>query len=148
MMIPNFSEGKKRFAARSAAEVGSQRLEFAASANNNLVKVIWDVVYDPVGHDVIIDAKIKIASGSDDLLQVWLKNGSSDIGIPELLPWVASVVEFAEDQHVKEAHLGLLDSKWRPEDAGAEYIAQVFGYVMHDGKVESFFDSKAYVFEG
>lgn len=147
-MLPNFSEAKKRFAARSAAKAESQRRELQASANNNLVKVVWDVTYDPVGHDIIIEAKIKIASSSDDLLQVWLKNGSSGIGIPELLPWVASVAEFTEDQHVKEAHLGLLDSKWRPEDAGAEYIAEVFGYVMHDGKVEGFFDSKGYVFEG
>ncbi len=110
------------------------RTNLISDVSNDLVMVDWSVSYDAVGHDIIIDAKVKVAFGGDSLLQVWLKDEHPGIWIPELRPWVASVVEFGPDQNIEETHIGLFDSKWRDEDVGETYHALLWGYVSHKGE--------------
>jgi hypothetical protein len=131
---------KKGWAAFNAA-----RLQ---EADNDLVLANWSVKYDPLGHDILVQANVKVAASTDVLLQVWLEDHAPGIWIPEVQPWIASVVEFAPEEKIKSAHVGLIDSKWRPEDRNVEYVFVLSGYVQHKNKVESFRFEKKFVYPG
>jgi hypothetical protein len=109
-----------------------------ANTTPNLVDVAWEVVYDPLGHDVIVDAKVATLPAEAWLLQVWVMVVHPGFWIPQFRPWVSSVVEFDAKQRTRKAHCGLFDSKWRPEDVGVEYQAVTWGYVEQDGEPVQF----------
>lgn len=117
-------------------------------ASNEFVKADWDVKYDRLGHDIIIEACVKVAETKDSLIQVWLKDEHPGIWIPEFRPWVASVVEFRPDQETKETHIGLFDSKWREEDVGETYYALLWGFLSHGGDDASFAFQKEFKYPG
>jgi hypothetical protein len=112
--------------------------ELAKDANQEIVKVNFEVIYDKLGHDIILQAEVKVLTPGDSLLQVWLQDIHPGIWIPEYRPWVSSVVEFEASQKVESALCGLIDSKWRPEDSGQRYDALLWGYVQHNGNVLQF----------
>ncbi len=134
---------------RGAAE-GWQQLKEALGdkSRNNLVRVDWGVDYDELGHDTVIHAEVTVAVPEDVLLQVWLQDLHPGIWIPELRPWVASVVEFTPRQAVKQVKLALADSKWRPEDQNETYQALLWGYLDHAGAVEHFSFERNFVYPG
>ena len=86
---------------------------------------------------MILEALVK-ARPNIWLLQIWAKFQSLEFGIPEHIPWVSSVLEFHPTQRVQSAHIGLLDSKWRPEDSGKVYNALLWGYAEVDGSPVGF----------
>jgi len=118
------------------------------AASSGIVVPVWSVKYDPLGHDMLIEARVKVANPKDCLLQVWLGDHASGIWIPEDQPWVSSVVEFSPDDDVKSAHIGLADSKWRPEDRNVEYVFVLSGYVKRGDTVEKFAFEKSVVYPG
>ena len=130
----------------SSEEVGNHFASVSKSAQNDLVKLNWSVEYDELGHDMHSVAEVSVKDENDALLQIWLRNAASGIWIPELLPWEISVVEFAPEQSVNSAKLGLLDSKWTAEDVGRRYFYHLWGYLMHQGSVESFWLEKSAVY--
>jgi hypothetical protein len=138
-MVPSIGQEQARIAAAaSSGSWANLNAVLMAGARNDLVSVDWDVVYDKIGHDIIIEARIKLIEVTDRLLQVWLKDHHEGMWIPEILPWVSSVVEFSPADNITTTHVALLDSKWRPEDAGAAYKALLWGYIQHKGAVEHF----------
>ena len=124
------------------------RAELLREASNQQVVAHWDVRYDELGHDIIIEARVQVIRPEDVLLQVWLKDEHPGIWIPEFRPWVTSVVEFAPDQEIKAANVWLFDSKWSREDAGETYNALLWGYVNHVGEVEKFAFQKEFTYPG
>jgi hypothetical protein len=147
-MASSFQNELRRIRHSSRSGWAEFRQQLATSARNELVHLEWDVAYDELGHDILIQASVKVRDPADAILQLWLKDQHPGIWIPELRPWVASVVEFAPDQEVRKALVGLIDSKWRKEDTGETYTAIVWGYVRHGGAVETFSESKSFVFPG
>jgi hypothetical protein len=124
------------------------RRSLQEGARNDLVDVQWDVTYEPLGHDMILQAAVKTLAADDVLLQLWLKDQHPGIWIPEFRPWVASVVEFEPAQQVRAAKVGLIDSKWRPEDTGATYTALAWGYFRHEGTTQHFALERSFVYPG
>lgn len=122
----------------SSQEAATFFAGIAGQSRNNLVNVQWSVTYDELGHDMHSVADVSLVHASDALLQVWLKNAAGGIWIPEMQPWEISVVEFKPQQAITSAKVGLLDSKWTSEDIGRTYHYQLWGYLVHAGKVESF----------
>jgi hypothetical protein len=120
---------------------------FREDTQNDLVAVIC-VTYDALGKDIIIHAWVKTLKENDTLLQIWLTDMDTKLGIPEYIPWVSSVVEFEVEQHVTKAHVGLIDSKWPAHGENLEYIARVLGYFRHDGKVAKFLFEKPFTYPG
>lgn len=112
--------------------------QLASQANNALVKVRWEVVYDPDGHDMHSVATVSLANPGGALLQVWLSNVAGGIWLPDKQPWVTSAVEFKPEQRIESAKLGLLDSKWTGDDLGRQYAYRLWGYFLHGTSVESF----------
>lgn len=119
-----------------------------ARALDDLVVPKWSVTYDKLGHDMIVEARVNVAKQADSLLQVWLTVQHPGIWIPELRPWVSSVVEFDPAEKRKSAHVGLFDSKWRPEDAGQTYNAALWGYALRGGKAQPFHYEQSFVYPG
>src|SRR6185503_6813020 len=78
------------------------------SAVDNLVQAKWDVTYNPLGHEMILQASVKVAS-PDFLLQIWMKDERPAPWIPELRPWTASVTEFDPHSITRSAKVGLFD---------------------------------------
>ena len=126
----------------------SFRAELLQQATNEFIEVSWDVNYDESGHDMVLSADVSLVNKDDGLLQVWLKDQHSGNWIPEILPWVSSVVEFTQDQHVTAAHIGLFDSKWQTDDVGETYYAVLWGYLCHGGEIKSFAFEKTFVYPG
>jgi hypothetical protein len=147
-MLPNIQDTRQKIANASRHGWDKLNRDIESGANNDLVDVEWDVIYDELGHDIILQAKIKVRTAEDVLLQIWLEDQHPGIGIPEFRPWVASVVEFKLEQQVREALVGLFDSKWRTEDVGETYDAMLWGYLMHNGTVESFAFKRKFKYPG
>ena len=105
---------------------------------NALVSVEWQVEYDPLGHDWQLTYKLAVTDPTVEILQVWIMDQHPGIWIPELRPWVAGACEFQIGQGVRSMIGGVIDSKWRPEDAGQEYQALLWGYVGQGGVVHKF----------
>ena len=122
----------------SSEESSTFFAKIASQSRNDLVKVQWSVTYDKLGRDMISIADVSLVHGPDALLQVWLKNAAGGVWVPELQPWEISGVEFKPEQSVASARLGLLDSKWTDNDIGQKYHYQLWGYLLHEAKVESF----------
>jgi hypothetical protein len=132
----------------SAQEAAAFVEKIASTSRNDLVKAQWSVTYDELGHDMISVADVSLVYVGDALLQVWLRNAAAGIWIPELQPWEISVVEFKPEQSITSAKLGLLDSEWTGDDMGREYHYQLWGFVFHNGKAESFAFDKWAVYPG
>lgn len=147
-MIPSVEQARKEMIEASKAGWGPYRERLHSNADDNVVKVEWKVDYEPLGHDMILEAKIKVAESEDSLLQVWLQDLHPGFWIPEFRPWVASVVEFTAEQDVKYTHVGLFDSKWQKEDAGETYFADLWGYVLRQGEVKKFAYAEEFVYPG
>lgn len=120
--------------------------QLKANAENNLVSMSWNVTYDPKGHDIIIEAKIKVVNQEDYLLQLWLMDQHPGIWIPEFRPWVASVTEYQHSQKIVEAHIGLFDSKWSQEDFGETFEAVSWGYFSSDGEIKNYSETKEFIY--
>jgi hypothetical protein len=110
----------------------------ASAPRNDLVKVQWTVTYDGMGRDMISMADISLVHASDVLLQVWLRNAAGGIWIPEIQPWEMSGVEFTPEQSVTATKVGLVDSKWTQDDIGRRYHYELWGFLRHEGAVETF----------
>lgn len=143
-----FKKQHERIAYASKTGWDKFRAQLTSEAKNELVKVEWDVIYHELGHDIIIEAFVKVVDSDDILLQVWLQDTHPGIWIPEFRPWVSSVVEFMPEQNIKKAHIGLFDSKWRKEDVGEIYHALLWGYLNHAGEVASFAFEKEFKYPG
>ena len=117
-------------------------------SRNDLVVTEWRVFYERTGRDMHSIADVSLAHKGDALLQVWLRNAAAGFWIPEIQPWEISVVEFAPELSIPKAKLGLMDSKWTDEDVGRKYHYQFWGYLLHDGNVESFAFEKWATFPG
>jgi hypothetical protein len=142
---------EQRAQIQAAARSGWESLLTALekNANRNIVDVAWDVTYDELGHDIIIESRLKVRAVDTWLLQIWLKDLHPGTWIPELLPWVSGVIEFEPDQRVTKAHCAVFDSKWRTEDAGVEYHAVHWGFVDQGGNAVQFGPFvKKFVFPG
>ena len=148
LSIPSIAETRKAMA--EAAKGGWNIFNDAlmADTDNSLVKVDWEVIYDPLGRDIILDAKVAVADSADSLLQVWLMDEHPGFWIPEIRPWVSAVVEFDPKEGQQTAHLGLFDSKWTKEDAGATYVAFLWGYVLHEGTPTRFAYQQDFTYPG
>lgn len=107
-------------------------------ANREVVEVLFDVEYDALGHDMILQARLKTVEPETYLLQVWLKDKHPSIWLPELRPYVTSAVEFDASQQVTSAMCELFDSKWRREGSGQRYVAPLWGYVQQQGNPVQF----------
>jgi len=108
------------------------------NANREIVEVEFEVIYDELGHDMILQARVNAVAPETYFLQTWLQDIHSGIWIPEYHPWVAGVVEYSASQKITSALCGLFDSKWRREDSGEKYEALAWGYVEHQGAVTQF----------
>lgn len=144
-MKPSMSRELKRI--RLASKEGWETLRVSeGEIRNDLVTVKWEVDYDELGHDIAIQAKVSLKNPKDNLLQIWLCDLHPGIWIPELRPWVSSVVEFAPEQKVKFAKVGLVDSKWRPEDRGQTYLARLWGYFETAAGIKKFSLEKEFIY--
>ncbi|GAN34237.1 MAG: hypothetical protein UZ01_03083 [Candidatus Brocadia sinica] len=148
MLQADLKQQRNRIVNASRTGWATMNKEIEAASKNDLVDVIWDVYYDELGHDIIIQAKVKVRSEGDVLLQVWLNDQLPKPWIPEFRPWVSSVSEFTPMQQVKEVLVGLIDSKWRSEDVGETYTAAIWGYILHSGVIESFAFNKEFKYPG
>lgn len=127
-----------KLARMSSEESAAFFAEISSKSRNDLVKFAWSVTYDPLGKDMYSVVDVTLVHEADALLQLWLRNSAGGIWIPEIQPWEASLVEFRPEQSVTSAKLGLLDSKWTGDDIGRRYQYQMWGYLLHDERVESF----------
>lgn len=113
---------------------------------SNIVTATWTVTYDKLGNDIIVEARVGVANPVDCLLQVWLMDQHPGIWIPELRPWISTVIEFSAQDQQQSVHIALLDSKWRAEDSGQTYKAFLWGYVQQQKEVKKFFFEKDFVY--
>jgi hypothetical protein len=116
----------------------SFKKELRIDAVQDIVKIDFQVTYNPKSHGIELIANITAIEPNTYLLQIWLKDIHTGIWIPELHPWVLSGVEFKPENKVTSALCGLIDHKWRKEDAGAKYEALLSGYVEQNGAVVKF----------
>ena len=144
----NYLKTHQRIAQASRSEWSDLIKEIEESARNDLVDVEWLANYDQLGHDFILRVKVKVKSADDVLLQIWFKDQHPGITTPEHRPWIASVVDFTEDQKVTEALVGLIDADWSKEETGKTFTAQLWGYLEHEGKIESFTFKKEFTYPG
>ena len=112
--------------------------ELRKGAVQDIVKVDFQVTYNPKSHAIEIIGDVTVISPNTYLLQIWLKDIHLAVWIPEIHPWVLSGVEFRRENKVTSALGGLIDHKWRKEDVGAEYEALLHGYAEQDGAVVKF----------
>lgn len=122
--------------------------EIEEGARNDLVEVKWLAKYDQLGHDFVLRVKVKVRSPDDLLLQIWFKDQHPGNSTPEQQPWIASVVDFTVEQKVKEAQIGLIDAQWSEENADKTFTAQLWGYLEHEGEIESFTFKKEFTYPG
>jgi hypothetical protein len=147
-MVPN-RKAMLEYITRASKDGWGQFVQaLQTDADNSIVAAKLQVTYEPLGHDIVLDASVSVAAPEDVILQVWLKDLHPGIWIPEFRPWIASVVEFSPIQAIKQVHLGLIDSKWRKEDAGVTYHALLWGYVQRDGSTLKFALEQDFVFPG
>jgi hypothetical protein len=144
----DLKDAQLKLSRMSSEEAAAYFEGIASQSRNDLVAVQWDVIYDDLGHDMLSVAEVTMVNTGDILLQIWLRNAADGIWIPERQPWVNSVLEFKPDQLLSSAKIGLLDSKWTKDDIGRKYIFHLWGYFMHDGKIESFSFEKLAVYPG
>lgn len=145
---PSFVEERKALRDAAASGWAEFNARILSGTRNDLVHAEWSVGYDPLGHDVVLEAKVAVSYSSDSLLQVWLMDQHSGIWIPEYRPWVSSVVEYTREQAQKSTHVGLFDSKWRDEDKGETYNALLWGWVAHKDDVKKFAFSEEFQYPG
>jgi len=144
----NYLKTHQRIAQASGAGWGDLIKEIEEGARNDLVDVEWLVNYDQLGHDFILRVKIKVKSVEDMLLQIWFRDQHPGISTPEHRPWIASVVDFTADQKVTEALVGLIDAELSKEEICKTFTAQLWGYLEHEGKIESFTFRKEFTYPG
>jgi hypothetical protein len=107
--------------------------------DDGVVSVKWDVIYDKMGHDVVLRYDVRTAKPDAVLLQIRATNEHRELWPPELHPFVQGVVEFTPDAAVKQCVGGVIDSKWKePEDKGEPFAASVHGVVSQGGKLVRF----------
>jgi len=120
-------------ATKSKDSWNSFKEELARTRTDGIVKIDFRVTYEELGHDIILVAEVTTTEPDCYLLQIFLQDIATGIWIPELQPWELSAVEFSPQNKVTTAICGLVDSKWRPDDSGAEYEAILWGFVSQAG---------------